>query len=184
MRSAPRAIGIGAVLLLPLLLPAWVQAAPRRVTTRDELAQALASARPGDVIRLAPGIYAGGLHLVDLKGTARAPIVVRAEDPARPPVIRGGANGFQLSDAEHVVLENLTFEGRPETGSTSTTAARPRRPRSGSGSSASSCATWAPTGTATASSSPASPASRCAAAWWSAGAGAAAPSTWWAAATA
>jgi hypothetical protein len=68
------------------------------------------------VILVAPGTYAGGLHLVDLKGTEAQPITVRAADAAKRPLVRGGANGFQLTDAEHLVLEDLDFEGQTGNG--------------------------------------------------------------------
>jgi hypothetical protein len=38
-------------------------------------------------------------------------VVIAAADPKRPPVIRGGASGLQLSDPVHVVLRDLRLEG-------------------------------------------------------------------------
>jgi hypothetical protein len=81
------------------------------VKDRAGLESALAAARPGARIRLAPGDYAGGLSFHDLAGTEAKPIIVAAADPAHPPRIVGGTNGLQLSDVAHLTLEDLVFTG-------------------------------------------------------------------------
>lgn len=81
------------------------------VATSSELSDALANAAPGDVIRVAPGRYRGGLHRERLYGTKDAPIVIEAADPGRPPVIEGGGNCLHLSDPAYVVLRNLVLTG-------------------------------------------------------------------------
>lgn len=86
-------------------------AAEVRVDSRAGLSSALEDARPGTRVVVAPGVYAGGLHVAGLHGEAGSPITVCAEDPDDPPVFRGGTNGIQLSRVSHVVLESLVFEG-------------------------------------------------------------------------
>ncbi|TAJ11503.1 MAG: hypothetical protein EPO68_14455 [Planctomycetota bacterium] len=80
------------------------------VRTSGELRAALAAAKPGTTLLVAPGEYAGGIVASGVRGTAAQPIALRAADPAQPPLIRGGTCGIQLSDAEHVELADLVFE--------------------------------------------------------------------------
>lgn len=91
---------------------------PRTVAvgTRDELIRAVAAAVPGTRIEIAPGTYDGGLHFVGLRGAAGKPVVLAAKDAANAPVLRGGANGIQLSDPEHVELHGLVFTGQTGNG--------------------------------------------------------------------
>lgn len=86
------------------------------VTDGDGLRRAVAEARPGSTIRLAPGDYAGGVFARDLHGRPGEPIVIRAADPERPPVFRGGSFSFQLSRASHVELRDLVVEGSSDNG--------------------------------------------------------------------
>lgn len=76
------------------------------VTDSDALRAALAEAGPGTTIRLAPGTYRGGLSLRGLRGEPGRPILVKAADPERPPVIEGGS-GLHLSGATHLELHDL-----------------------------------------------------------------------------
>ena len=82
-----------------------------RVKDVSELQSALANARPGTRVLLAPGDYRGGLHFKGLKGSQGAPIVIAGAEPTRPPRFIGGGSGLQLSAVSHVELRNLTFEG-------------------------------------------------------------------------
>jgi hypothetical protein len=118
--SAGVAAVLGTIWLVP---PATRATAPTLndqrtvvVRTTQEFRAALATARPGSVISLAPGRYAGGSYRHGIRGTASAPIVIQGLDPAHPPVIAGGANGLQLSDAEHVTLRDLVFDGAQQNG--------------------------------------------------------------------
>ena len=70
----------------------------------------LAKLEPGDRLQLPAGRYEGGI-VTQLRGTAKAPIVVEAKDPEHPPVFVGGQSGLQLTRAAHVVLRGLHFEG-------------------------------------------------------------------------
>ncbi len=82
-----------------------------RVANRTELVQALRQAGPGSEIIIAPGEYAGGLSQRDLRGSPEQPIVIRAADASKPPVISGGASGLHLSSPQHVELRDLVFIG-------------------------------------------------------------------------
>jgi hypothetical protein len=81
------------------------------VATDRELQAALADAASGDVIRLAPGTYRGGLHRDGLQGTEGAPIVVEAADPQAPPEIHGRGSCIHLSAPAFIELRNLVLSG-------------------------------------------------------------------------
>lgn len=102
---------VGVPLLLAMRAAPPVEAGEVTVRDRAGLESALAAARPGARIRLAPGDYAGGLSFRDLAGTEAKPIVVAAADLSHPPRIVGGTNGIQLSDVSHLTLEDLVFTG-------------------------------------------------------------------------
>ena len=75
------------------------------------LQAAVQSARPGTRIEIAPGDYAGGLSLTDLRGEAGRPIVIVGSDPAKPPRFTGGANGLHLINPFYIELHDLDFIG-------------------------------------------------------------------------
>lgn len=81
-----------------------------RVGTSAELARALAEARAGTTILVAPGKYRGGLS-ARLAGTEKEPIVVAGADPRDPPVIEGGGGGLHLRSPAHVELRDLIVAG-------------------------------------------------------------------------
>lgn len=83
------------------------------VTVRDAegLRQAVAQAKPGTRIEIAPGTYPGGFYFANLQGKPGQPIVLAAADPKNPPVIRGTTEGMHLTDAAYLELHNLTFTG-------------------------------------------------------------------------
>ena len=103
--------------LLTLLLP-WSQASVATseasseilVSNPAQLRKAVGEAKPGTIIRIAPGTYPGGVSASGLQGTAEAPIVIRAADPAHPPVFQGGGSAFQLSDVAHLEIHDLVIE--------------------------------------------------------------------------
>ncbi len=80
-----------------------------RVTSRDELIRALRNARPGTVIRIAPGTYRGGLSASNLQGTKEHPIVVTALDKSDPPHIVGEAVCLHLRRPAYVQLRHLVL---------------------------------------------------------------------------
>ncbi len=82
-----------------------VFSAERLVATNAELRAALRDATAGDEIVIQPGVYSGGLFRSGLTD-----VVIRGADPANAPILRGGANAIQLSDARRVTIENLIVE--------------------------------------------------------------------------
>ena len=86
--------------------------------TRDglPLREAIAEARPGVTVYVAPGTYEGGLYLTELQGTPDAPIVIAGADPEDPPVIEGGGNAMHLVNARHVELRDLVLRGASSNG--------------------------------------------------------------------
>jgi hypothetical protein len=86
------------------------------VVKDDSLQQSIRNAKPGDVIRIAPGKYHGGIHVEAVSGTKDSPIVIEAADEKNPPVFEGGANAIQLSRCSCIVLRNLKFRGQTGNG--------------------------------------------------------------------
>ena len=83
----------------------------RLVTNADELRAAMADAAPGDVITLAPGIYAVHKPLGARRpGSVGQPIVVRAEQPGSALIEVGAGAGVQVA-APHWRFENLGLRG-------------------------------------------------------------------------
>ncbi len=83
------------------------------------LSSLLNSLRPGDILQLAPGIYRTGYlrfhgpqssgpdKLGSFGGTALAPIVIRAADPANRPILVGG---LQIWGASYWRLQNVRIQ--------------------------------------------------------------------------
>jgi hypothetical protein len=84
-------------------------AAERRAVDDASLRAALRDAEAGDVVRVAPGTYRGGV-LASPAGEPGRPVVIEG-DERDPPLIEGGTTGLQLADARHVTLRNLRFRG-------------------------------------------------------------------------
>lgn len=93
-----------------------------RVGSDAELREALARARAGTTILIAPGRYGGGLSRSGLYGTAEAPVVLAGANPEDPPLLLGalaegrGSVALHLSDARHVALRDLVVRGFPGNG--------------------------------------------------------------------
>jgi hypothetical protein len=82
----------------------------RRVHAAAGLRSALASARAGDVIELAPGVYRGSFSLA-ASGTAADPIVVRGRSQQRSILDGDGCDGCNVLETygSHVHVEHLTI---------------------------------------------------------------------------
>ena len=93
-------------------LPPAAPAAPRpvRVASADALQAALAGARPGDVITLAPGQYAGPVA-IERSGTPENPIVVRGEDARGVVLDATGARAGLSILGSYVTVESLSVVG-------------------------------------------------------------------------
>lgn len=86
--------------LLILMLASPALAAERQVAGPQDLAQAIAEAAPGDVLRLAPGAY-GALRIS--RRFEGKPLTIRAQDPENRPEF----TGIFLREAQGLVLEDL-----------------------------------------------------------------------------
>lgn len=75
------------------------------------LRSALKGVQEGSVLRLAPGDYGGGYHVV---GVAR--LTVEALDPEKPPVFQGGPSAWHFSRCEYLTLRNLRIRGQSSNG--------------------------------------------------------------------
>lgn len=101
------------MMLATIVLASFVTATPTpdrpivRVDNVGQLRRALADARPGTIIRIAPGTYPGGTSISGLRGTADLPITIEAEGPSNPPVFQGGGSALHLQDVAHLELRNL-----------------------------------------------------------------------------
>lgn len=75
---------------------------------RAALVAALASAVPGTTILIQPGTYAGDIQIVDIHGTADAPITITSADPMNPAIIGSAGEGLKFSDAQYLKITSLT----------------------------------------------------------------------------
>ncbi len=98
----PGMVGVG----LGLVMAVSARPAERLVSDAGALRAAAREAAAGDVLRIAPGVYPGGLLT---RGVTN--LTVTAADPARPPVIEGGNTGWQFSMCPGLVLRDLRFRG-------------------------------------------------------------------------
>lgn len=97
---------------IALLSPPRALSNDVRVTTTAELRDAPASAKPGTIIAVAPGEYAG-FHVSNVRGEEGRPIVVAGVPGCPAPVIRGAV---QLSDVAWLEVERLVIERAPTNG--------------------------------------------------------------------
>ncbi|NIA22156.1 MAG: hypothetical protein GWP05_09390 [Anaerolineaceae bacterium] len=75
------------------------------------------SARPGDVILVAPGTFKGTLDLSSGKGTGTRPIVIRAEIPGKVILdAQGGGDVVNARNAEYIFLEGLVLRNARNAG--------------------------------------------------------------------
>jgi len=86
------------------------------VSDRASLLRAIASAKPGTAILLAPGIYEGGIYAEGLAGELERPIILASLDASKPARIRGGGSAFHLVDPQNVVLRDLVLENASANG--------------------------------------------------------------------
>lgn len=107
---------IPSIVLVALLAPSLARAGERTVSSSDELRAAAKSLRPGDVLKLAPGEYQGGVFLENLTGEPERPIVICGADPQRPPVFLNGSEALHLVRPVHVVLRDLVTRGQTGNG--------------------------------------------------------------------
>jgi len=81
-----------------------------KVSTSEELTQALTSVLPGDVVEIVPGIYSGSF-ILNRNGTANQPITLRGALASITTIdATGHARGLLIA-ASHIRIENLTVLG-------------------------------------------------------------------------
>jgi hypothetical protein len=83
--------------------------------TYQNPAQAALDATPGDTILIFPATYRGTFFIIDLKGTAEQPIVIRGTD-RQSVVFEGGTEGMHFSNVAYLKIENLSFTGQTGNG--------------------------------------------------------------------
>jgi len=82
-----------------------------QVRDAEGLRAALARARPGTTVTLAPGRYGHGISVGNVSGTKDARIVIAGADDRDPPVFEGGNEAIHLADCNFLTLRNLKVYG-------------------------------------------------------------------------
>ncbi len=72
--------------------------------------KAVTQAKPGTAIRVHSGNYSGNISVLNLAGTAAAPIWIGGAQGEAQPVIHGGVAGLYLSKLKYVVLHDLAIQ--------------------------------------------------------------------------
>lgn len=94
-----------------LIVVAPLRGEDHHVTDDASFLRAVAAAKPGDKVLLAPGEYRRDAHLKRIHGEAGKPIVIAAADPAKPPTLMGKNVGLHLSGVSHLELRDLVISG-------------------------------------------------------------------------
>ncbi len=103
------------ITLVACLLTSALFAADVEVGDSESLGRALREAKPGSIIRLAPGRFAGGISVANVSGTPTAPIVL-AGAAGGASLIEGGAAGLHLSGCSYWELRDVVFSGATANG--------------------------------------------------------------------
>jgi hypothetical protein len=87
--------------------------AAEEIVVRDaaSLQSAIRNLKANSTVKIAPGDYPGGYQV---SGIER--VTIKALDPARPPVFKGGKTGFQFTRCAHLSLRHLKIVGQTENG--------------------------------------------------------------------
>lgn len=80
------------------------------------IGRAAQDATPGAAIRVHEGVYAGGVYLADLAGTAAAPIWIGGAPGEVKPIIDGGGEGIHLTRASYLVVHDLEVRNAANNG--------------------------------------------------------------------
>ncbi len=78
------------------------------VTDIDDLKSTVNEASPGDIIEIKDGTYDGNSMTITAKGTAEAPITIRAESIGGVTFVDG--TKFVLRTSEYVIIQGIVFE--------------------------------------------------------------------------
>ena len=106
----------GPALGLALTIIAPARAADLPVRDAAGFRAAVARARPGDRVLLAPGNYGAGFSFSNVRSEAGRPIRIAAADPANPPRFQGGSQCLHFSDAVYLELDGLSLSGASANG--------------------------------------------------------------------
>jgi hypothetical protein len=79
------------------------------------LQSAASVVEPGDTILLLDGNHLTGQFISNFKGTGSNPIWIISENSGKA-IFDGGSTAFQLSDAENLIFEGITFKGQTANG--------------------------------------------------------------------
>src|SRR5262249_55841662 len=79
----------------------------------EDVAKKVAQLMPDDILELEAGIYAGGLAVYELTGTASQPITIRGPVNGPRAVFEGttGTNVIRIRNSSYVSIENLEIKG-------------------------------------------------------------------------
>ncbi|MCK6499943.1 MAG: right-handed parallel beta-helix repeat-containing protein, partial [Nitrospira sp.] len=80
------------------------------------LSRAASGVRPGDAIRLLPGMQVSGAVLQGLTGTSNAPIWIGGIEGEPRPLFSGGSQALHLIRCRYLVLENIEVERSSQNG--------------------------------------------------------------------
>ena len=97
--------------LLLIVLTSITQADDVVVRDADSLRKSIRDLKPGTTLRIAPGDYPGGHHVV---GVDR--LTVEALDPKNPPLFKGGANAWHFARCQNLTVRHLRISGQSGNG--------------------------------------------------------------------
>src|SRR5437867_8479642 len=111
-------LSLAALSFLPATALGRSEPPPGSTTVHDAegIRQAIAAAKPGARILIAPGEYPGGFYFANLKGAPGKAILIAGADPKNPPRFVGGAAAFHLASAAYVELRDLRVERATDNG--------------------------------------------------------------------
>ena len=96
-----------------MLFSTVVLASAEDVTVHSvsDLRAALLTLKPGTTLKIAPGEYPGGHHVVGIEN-----VTIEALEAKQPPHFKGGANGWQFSRCAGLTLRSLRVSGQSGNG--------------------------------------------------------------------
>ena len=97
--------------LLLSFLTSMTQADDIIVGDADSLRKSIRDLKPGTTLKIAPGDYPGGHHVV---GVDR--LIVEALDSKNPPLFKGGANAWHFSRCQNLTVRHLRISGQSGNG--------------------------------------------------------------------
>ena len=87
-----------------------------RIVNISELKTVLKKLKPGDSVKILPGIYNSGIFLKNLNGNTESPITIEGSDPADLPIFEGHGEGLKVSNSSYIKIQNIIFKGFPTNG--------------------------------------------------------------------